>query len=348
MTDDNLRQKRKTRGSNSEKRAEALNKLKTLRSGGAADTTDRYQIKLAEPIYDTVDEDEYESLVAKRKQDFGDFIVDDDGVGYADKGEEVDWTESGVVPSSEDESEGELEKKKKPKKPKSDKREIKKPSFEAAAALMGKQRISNLFTSAVFNKNKPAAVSCDSILDDVLAEITPDESAKEKRRQINKRVFPNNIITPVGVNVTSDRPESQSVNNLDKPEVIEEKEVVERFEIDNDLDVIDNKNEEVKDASEVKAESVTVKGAEVWTLNAKVKEEKDPTFSASAGLEAVVGSGLSEEVVNGLGSDGKHPFVVDSDGSLPFYMLDAYEEFYGANAGNIYLFGKVYLVKFNF
>ncbi|XP_076949906.1 DNA polymerase alpha catalytic subunit-like [Bidens hawaiensis] len=341
MTDDNLRQKRKTRGSNSDKRAEALNKLKTLRSGGAADTTDRYQIKLAEPIYDTVDEDEYESLVAKRKQDFGDFIVDDDGVGYADKGEEVDWTESGVVPSSEDELEGEMEKKKKPKKPKSDKKDVKKPSFEAAAALMGKQRISNMFTSAAFNKNKPAAVSCDSILDDVLAEITPDESAKEKRRQINKRVFPNNIITPFGVNVKTERerPESQSVNNLDK--VVEEKEVVERFEIDNDLDVIDNKNEEVKDESEVKAESVTVKGAEVWTLNAKVKEEKDPTFSASAGLEAVVSLGLSEEVVNGLSSDGKHPFVVDSDGSLPFYMLDAYEEFYGSNAGNIYLFGKV-------
>ncbi|KAI7738244.1 hypothetical protein M8C21_009775, partial [Ambrosia artemisiifolia] len=70
-------------------------------------------------------------------------------------------------------------------------------------------------------------------------------------------------------------------------------------------------------------------------------EEKETAFSASVGLQGVVGAGLSEEIGSGLNSDGKSPFVVDSDGSLPFYMLDAYEEFYGSNAGNIYLFGKV-------
>ncbi|KAJ0704122.1 putative DNA-directed DNA polymerase [Helianthus annuus] len=310
MTDDNQRQKRKTRGINSDKRAEALRKLKTLRQGGNTNDADRYQIKIDEPIYDTVDDDEYESLVAKRQEDYRNFIVDDDGLGYADEGEEEDWTKSGVVPSSEEESEGELEKKK-PKKTKSEKREVKKPSFEAAAALMGKQRISNLFTSAVFNKSKPAVAVCDSILDDVLAEITPDESEKEKRRRSNN-------------NVTK-RPE----NGEDL----------------GGVEVVGREVEVVKDESEVKVEAKVeaeaVKEAVVWTLNAKVKEEKDPTFSASAGLQAVVSSGLSEETGSGLNSDGKSPFVVDSDGSLPFYMLDAYEEFYGSNAGKIYLFGKV-------
>ena len=61
--------------------------------------------------------------MAKRQEDYRNFIVDDDGLGYADEGEEEDWTKSGVVPSSEEESEGELEKKK-PKKTKSEKREV--------------------------------------------------------------------------------------------------------------------------------------------------------------------------------------------------------------------------------
>ncbi|KAL6145064.1 hypothetical protein ACLB2K_055752 [Fragaria x ananassa] len=45
---------------------------------------DRFQIKMEEPIYDTVDDDE-----------FGDFIEDDDGLGYLDDGEEDDWTSLG-------------------------------------------------------------------------------------------------------------------------------------------------------------------------------------------------------------------------------------------------------------
>ncbi|KAK9061861.1 hypothetical protein SSX86_019045 [Deinandra increscens subsp. villosa] len=365
MTDDQQRQKRKTRGINSEKRAEALRKLKTLRQGGGGGDTggDRYQIKIDEPIYDTVDEDEYESLVAKRQEDYRGFIVDDDGLGYADEGEEVDWTESGVVPSSEEESEGEL-KKKKPKKTKTEKKEPKKPSFEAAAALMGKQRISNLFTSAVFNKNKPAAVSCDSILDDVLAEITPDENDKEKRRRSNNRSIPNNtnlaagsLIKSAGSLVTSVKTENPpaslvvgsnlSADSVCKHEVFEEKELPDIPENGKDLGVLEepvvvgSEVEELKEESEVKSEPAVVKEADVWTLNAKFREEKDPTFSATAGLQAVVSPSLNDDIAPGLNSDGKPPFVVDSDGSLPFYMLDAYEEFYGSNAGNIYLFGKV-------
>ncbi|KAK1410275.1 hypothetical protein QVD17_36810 [Tagetes erecta] len=359
MTDDQQRQKRKTRGINSEKRAEALRKLKTLRQGGnSGDIADRYQIKIDEPIYDTVDEDEYESLVAKRQEDFRGFIVDDDGLGYADEGEEVDWSKSGVVPSSEEESDGELEKKKQ-KKTKTEKKEVKKPSFEAAAALMGKQRISNLFTSAVFNKNKPAVVSCDSILDDVLAEITPDENDKEKRRRSHKISVRNDIqdslVTSIGngklpasvvagSNLSSNNLPS---DNLYKQDVFEAKETIDMPENGKDSGVVEepvavgSEVEGVKDESEVKVEPVVVKEADVYTLNAKITEEKDPTFSASAGLQAVVSSSLSDDVGHGLNSDGKLPFVVDPDGSLPFYMLDAYEEYSGSNAGNIYLFGKV-------
>ncbi|XP_071730497.1 DNA polymerase alpha catalytic subunit [Rutidosis leptorrhynchoides] len=372
MEDDNPRQKRKTRSIEAEKRAEALRKLKTLREGGGGGGGgetggQRYQIKIDEPIYDTVDEDEYESLVAKRQQDFRSFIVDDDGLGYADEGEEVDWTQSGVVPSSEEESDGELDKKKKNKKPKKAKSDNnkeqhnKKPSFEAAAALMGKQRISNLFTSAVFSKNKPATatVCTDSIIDDVLAEFAPDENDKEKRRRANKKSLPasslirppvnlENVATSLGIghNLSSNSSQINGNGSHNGGDVFEkEKESLEMPEFGNDLGVVDElptvvvgaQSEEVKllkDESEVKVEPVAKEEADVWTLNAKVKEGKDPTFSATAGLKTVMGASLNAD-------DGKHPFVVDTDGSLPFYMLDAYEEFSGSNAGNIYLFGKV-------
>ncbi|KAJ9540835.1 hypothetical protein OSB04_027341 [Centaurea solstitialis] len=368
MEDDHQRRKRNTKGGvNSEKRAEALRKLKTLKQGGGGGDGERYQIKMDEPIYDTVDEDEYEALVSKRRKDFQGFIVDDDGLGYGDEGEEVDWTQSGVVPSSEEESDGELEKKKKPKKAKTEKEKkehskkehSKKPSFEAAAALMGKQRISSLFTSAVFNKSKPAIASSDSIsiVDDVIAEFAPDENDKEKRRRGNKRLYesdkvlaPNSLIRSVKIEKT---PENSVVggallsNGLHKHEVVEEeKGLLEMPEIGEDLGVVEeeqtvvsNQVEELKGA-EPKVEPM-VKEADTRTLNAKIKEEKDPTFSAAAGLQAVVNSSLNADVGPGLSSDGKLPFVVESDGSLPFYVLDAYEEFFGTNAGNIYLFGKV-------
>ncbi|CAH1427419.1 unnamed protein product [Lactuca virosa] len=67
----------------------------------------------------------------------------------------------------------------------------------------------------------------------------------------------------------------------------------------------------------------------------------DPAFSAITGLQTNISSDLNAELDPGVYSDEKPPFVVELDGSLPFYMLDAYEEFSGSNASNIYLFGKV-------
>jgi hypothetical protein len=53
--------------------------------GSRADT---YKIKAGEEdVYDLVDEDSYTTLVDKRRQK-EDFVVDDDGLGYHDDGEE--------------------------------------------------------------------------------------------------------------------------------------------------------------------------------------------------------------------------------------------------------------------
>ena len=42
-------------------------------------------------MYDKVDEQEYAKLVSERREAGVGFVVDDDGFGYADIGEEDDW-----------------------------------------------------------------------------------------------------------------------------------------------------------------------------------------------------------------------------------------------------------------
>ncbi|XP_023742667.2 uncharacterized protein LOC111890817 [Lactuca sativa] len=90
--------------------------------------------------------------------------------------------------------------------------------------------------------------------------------------------------------------------------------------------VVASEVEASKDNSELKVELV-MKEADGWTLNVKIKMEKDPTLSAIAGLKMNISSYLNAEIVPGVYFDEKPPFVVELYGSLPFYMLDAYEEF---------------------
>ncbi|KAM7510391.1 hypothetical protein LguiB_009266 [Lonicera macranthoides] len=77
------------------------------------------------------------------------------------------------------------------------------------------------------------------------------------------------------------------------------------------------------------------------------KEVKKPSPLSAAAALMVFGGEMGGDPVSPLRNSlieetvANPDFVMESDGSLPFYILDAYEEFYGANAGNIYLFGKV-------
>nr|POE79038.1 dna polymerase alpha catalytic subunit [Quercus suber] len=118
------------------------------------------------------------------------FIVDDDGLDYGDEGEEEDWSKSSL-PLSSGKSNDELER---PKRKKAEKREPqpKKPSasfasLSAAAATMGKQRLSSMFTSLVFKTGKDEKAKgfsgCDSIVDDVIAEFASDENVRERQRK---------------------------------------------------------------------------------------------------------------------------------------------------------------------
>ena len=65
------------------RKSAALAALKSGRSGGLED----YEVAEDDAVYDLVDEDEYRELVDQRRLR-EDFVVDDDGLGYQDDGEE--------------------------------------------------------------------------------------------------------------------------------------------------------------------------------------------------------------------------------------------------------------------
>ncbi|KAL8477076.1 hypothetical protein ACS0TY_029401 [Phlomoides rotata] len=383
--------RRRTRGTTASARKDALDRLKAIRRGGRREMDDGgFQVKMEQPIYDTVDDDEYEVLVAKRREEVKGFIVDDNGLGYGDEGQEEDWSIAGAAKSSE-ESEGESEKPKKKNKysnsEKMEKESAKKPSaLASAAALMGKQRISSMFTSSVFKKDIQKNFSCDSIVDDVIAEFAPDESDRERRRRTNSSnlAFNNsNNFPPAALSVSPIKIEKPVVSslNLDATNAIngstssrdvncetlkdysEQEEnlksednslLISETETNSEDMIRNEKTKENGEASEHENKECLlnkseVKGVEkrVFSLNAKTDVVKDPALSATVGWQAVRSAGIDDCNASGprgnqaTNSEEKLDFEVESDGSLPFYMLDAHEEIYGANAGNVYLFGKV-------
>lgn len=74
--------------SKAEQRAASLAQIRALRASGKT-AFDTYQVEEAEDLYETVDEEGYKKVVRNRL-DQDDFVVDDNGEGYADDGRE-DW-----------------------------------------------------------------------------------------------------------------------------------------------------------------------------------------------------------------------------------------------------------------
>lgn len=372
--------RKRSRGAEASTRKEALERLKAIREGGrrnlSAASGGGYDIRIEEPIFDTVDDDEYESIVSRRREEARGFVVDDgeDGdLGYGDEGEEEDFTKPSG-PDSTDESDdggggfsGRLRKKKgEKKKAKEQQPQVKKvnPALKAAATITGEGRLSSMFTSSSFKKGKETdKVKCEGILDEVLAEVTPDDLDRERHR---RRKQPSTTV-PITfsrnknlVSVTSSEPKQVSEPTSDrvfmenelmkelKEEVVTESEVTpqgdsEKMELPGSGDAIEDGSKDVRQ-SEAKAESEV---KEVYTLNATVDtKEKDSALSATAGWKEAMGKGGTDGASLSSNSEGQSEFDLDADGSLRFYILDAYEEAFGASMGTIYLFGKVSLLGF--
>lgn len=87
-------------------RADRLAQIRALRAAGKTGF-DAYEVQDAESIYETVDDEAYKKVVRSRL-DQDDFVVDDNGEGYADDGRE-DWQDERQV-YDESESEEDLPK----------------------------------------------------------------------------------------------------------------------------------------------------------------------------------------------------------------------------------------------
>jgi len=373
--------RRRPRGPESTVRSEALERLKARLRGGRRSDGTGPQIRLENPVYDTVPEDEYNALVAKRREQARSFIVDDEGIGYGDEGEEEDWSQAGYTLSS-DESEGESERPKRKKIEKKDP-QPKRPSssLSAAATMMGGQRLSSMFTSSVFKKSRDDKVS-ESIVDDVIAEFAADETDRLRRRRAqgnssstsdaNNALRVNNtfrdnpsVDTLTAFSSLPEHCNAESVKVVvesdgfdsgfeQKSEVVHEMEDFGRGSSENgqaqmvgadECQIIECLVKE-KDVNSFEIEVIADAKKEVFTLNAKVNKEEDPALSATAGWkEAIRGAGGVDvtDSKDAWQNQQLSEFDLEEDGSLPFYILDAYEEFYGENRGTLYLFGKVLL-----
>jgi DNA polymerase alpha subunit A len=82
-------------------RADRLAELRAARQAGKT-AFSSYQVQDEEQLYETVDEDSYKKIVRTRL-DRDDFVVDDNGEGYADDGRE-DWQNEQRQDYDDDES----------------------------------------------------------------------------------------------------------------------------------------------------------------------------------------------------------------------------------------------------
>lgn len=83
-------------------RAATLARLRELRKAGKTGFS-TYEVEEAEDLYDQVDEEGYKKVV-RRRLDQDDFVVDDNGAGYADDGRE-DWDDGRQQDYTESEDE---------------------------------------------------------------------------------------------------------------------------------------------------------------------------------------------------------------------------------------------------
>eukprot|EP00897_Mesotaenium_endlicherianum_P001393 jgi/Mesen1/1281/ME000013S00772 len=160
--------------------------------GGASKRPDRYTVRTKERIYDEVSDVEYAEIVAKRRKEGGGFVVGDEGLGYTDIGEEEEWNQADANCSDDDDLLDSAKPNKRSRKPtteagiktkRKDAPNRVATSLSAAAALMGKPKLANMFAGgASRNRSTAANVNPDSVLDDILASIGPDDVDRARQR----------------------------------------------------------------------------------------------------------------------------------------------------------------------
>lgn len=158
----------------------------------------------------------------------------------------------------------------------------------------------------------------ESILEEVLAKVNPDDMDRERHR---RRKQPSRI--------------HDSVDKCDH--VAMENELMKEQEEEEDVTVTLPQTSE-----NMELPSVIVEGSN----NIKQSEEAKAESGVKKEVNATVDTKEKEAMCKG-GTENGAEFDLDADGSLRFYILDAYEEAFGASMGTVYLFGKVSLLEFH-
>ncbi|KAK4985361.1 DNA-directed DNA polymerase alpha catalytic subunit pol1 [Elasticomyces elasticus] len=144
-------------------RAAALEQLRALRKAGKT-RFDSYEVQEEEQIYEEVDEDGYKKLVRSRL-DEDDFVVDDNGEGYADDGRE-DW-QNEKLPAYDSDSENDL-----PVRSKAAKRKREQDAEKKEKINNGISKYLNANPIAVVSKPKPVTTAADAaFMADLLGDV---------------------------------------------------------------------------------------------------------------------------------------------------------------------------------
>ncbi|KAJ3706357.1 hypothetical protein LUZ61_010062 [Rhynchospora tenuis] len=303
-----------------------------IRSGGTRMAP--VAVKIEEPIYKTVSEEAYRELVEKRRANSESFIVDDGNLGYADDGHE-DWSDNDL-------SDADCAHEKRPRKKSKplNSGAVKKPP---APTPLVRERLSTIFTSAVSKKGKGYGPLDSSVLDLVLAEVAPDENDWEERRRRRSRVsaFPPPAVKIKTVSlITGSRALNTEVDLHDNHGIGSE--IDANTNSDNG-----NLNLAISLDGGKPASGQTVVKSDKYEAKEKAAEggEKSDYVGTTRGVEETGDEVDANQVRMAIDlwpeSDDKSEFELNSDGSLPFYIIDAYEEAFSTNSGTIYLFGKV-------
>ncbi|EJS42033.1 pol1p [Saccharomyces arboricola H-6] len=156
-------------------KSEKLHKLRKLQAARNGTSVDDYEEdeEDGDRLYDEVDEKEYR---ARKRQELlhDDFVVDDDGLGYVDRGVEEDWREDGNNYIDEDDEDSGSLASKDAKRKKGLKKEKDHPITDMLRTQHSK---STLLTHAKKAQKKSMAIDD---FDDILGEFESGEAEKPK------------------------------------------------------------------------------------------------------------------------------------------------------------------------
>ena len=350
---------RRQASSKAAKALAATAKLRELREGGKRSRIDEVEeeVDAIENVYDELDENEYRELVAKRRAQGGDFVVNDHGEGYEDMGEEEDWTTRNENYSSDEEYDDRG--KKLPKAAPEPKKKLSAQEKAKRANEKAKSKASLMVGGAPKKKkldDVAAEADTDALLEDILAGVDMDIGAqapapaqarpksaarpapapvlRRSPRKLSTPVAPAAVRSPVKSPPTSSAKKSVTFD-VEEDEALPTVDVGgfdDDMEEDVDVDVAMPEPEHVR-AEEKKASTIRAKEdrpPEPESMLKTLDEEEDDEANEDL---ATVTQDAAPVTFNGT------ELPKASDGSIPFFFMDAHEE--KESPGTVFLFGRI-------